>query len=107
MTADQNADRQRPATGVREAPGRDPEDRTGDRVPHHALNTPVGEPDPTEWPDPYDHREDPRFPADPDAAPFGAEPHPPTGSRSTSDPHPSQDPEAGHWEGRKRDKVDG
>jgi hypothetical protein len=66
-----------------------------ERDPHHDLNNPVGEPDETEWPDPYDRREDPR-----------AEDHPQTGSRSTSDPHPSQDPEAEHWEGPKRDKLD-
>lgn len=66
-----------------------------ERDPHHELNTPVGEPDPTEWPDPYDQREDPR-----------AEPHPQTGSTSTSDPHPSKDPEAEPWEGPKRDKLD-
>jgi hypothetical protein len=66
-----------------------------ERDPHHELNNPVGEPDETEWPDPYDKREDPR-----------AKDHPPTGSRSTSEPHPSQDPEAEPWEGPKRDKVD-
>src|SRR3954469_21060926 len=66
-----------------------------DRDPHHALNNPVGDPDPTEWPDPYEKREDPRDPADPDGMPFGEEPHPPTGSTSTSEPHPSEDPEAG------------
>jgi hypothetical protein len=66
-----------------------------ERDPHHDLNNPVGEPDETEWPDPYEKREDPR-----------GEGHPPTGSRSTSEPHPSQDPEAEPWEGPKRDKVD-
>jgi hypothetical protein len=66
-----------------------------ERDPHHDLNNPVGEPDETEWPDPYEKREDPR-----------AEDHPPTGSQSTSEPHPSQDPEAEPWEGPKRDKVD-
>ncbi len=55
-----------------------------ERDPHHDLNNPVGEPDETEWPDPYDKREDPRD-----------QEHPPTGSRSTSEPHPSQDIEAG------------
>ncbi len=65
-----------------------------DRDPHHALNNPVGEPDPTEWPDPYEKREDPRDPPDPDGLPFGEEPHSPTGATSTSEPHPSQDPEA-------------
>jgi hypothetical protein len=66
-----------------------------ERDPHHDLNNPVGEPDETEWPDPYDKREDPR-----------ATDHPPAGSRSTSEPHPSQDPEAEPWEGPKRDKLD-
>ena len=70
-------------------------DRSKDPAPHHALNTPVGEPDPTEWPDPYEQRPDPRD-----------EDHPPTGSTSTSEPHPAQDPEAEPWEGPKRDEVD-
>ena len=70
-------------------------DRSRDPDPHHALNNPVGEPDETEWPDPYEQREDPRD-----------EEHPATGSTSTSEPHPSQDPEAEPWEGPKRDKVD-
>ena len=70
-------------------------DRSKDPTPHSSLNNPVEDPDPTEWPDPYDKREDPR-----------AADHPPTGSRSTSEPHPSQDPEAEPWEGPKRDKVD-
>lgn len=95
-----------PATGFPEPPGKDPEDRTRDAEPHHVLNNPVGEPDPTEWPDPYEQREDPRDPPDPDHAPFGAEAHPQTGSTSTSEPHPAQDPEAEPWEGPKRDKVD-
>ena len=95
-----------PATGYPESPGRDPDDRTRDRDPHHALNNPADNPDPTEWPDPYERRGDPRDPPDPDQAPFGAEAHPGTGSTSTSEPHPSQDPEAEPWEGPKRDKVD-
>ena len=66
--------------------------------PHHALNTPVGEPDPTEWPDPYDTRPDPRDPEGGEA--------PASGAHSTSAPHPSQDPEAEPWEGPKRDRVD-
>jgi hypothetical protein len=73
------------------------EDRSRDPEPHHALNNPAEEPDPTEWPDPYDRRPDPRGPGEPD---------PQTGSGSTSEPHPSQDPEAEPWEGPKRDKVD-
>jgi hypothetical protein len=56
-----------------------------ERDPHHELNNPATDPDPTEWPDPYDKREDPRGPG---------EEHTPTGSESTSEPHPDQDPEA-------------
>ena len=95
-----------PPSGFPEPPGDDPGDRSRDPTPHHVLNNPVGEPDPTEWPDPYDRNSDPRDGADPDAGPFGEQPHPPTGSTSTSDPHPSQDPEAEPWEGPKRDKLD-
>lgn len=87
-------------------PDPEPGDRSQDESPHHALNNPVGEPDPTEWPDPYERREDPRDPPDPDGEPFGEEPHPASGSMSTSEPHPSEDPEAGEWEGPKRDKLD-
>jgi hypothetical protein len=94
-------------SGFPEPPGKDPGDISGDPSPHHSLSTPVGEPDETEWPDPYEKREDPRDPPDPDAEPFGSEPHPQTGSTSTSAPHPSKDPEAGdRWEGPKRDKLD-
>jgi hypothetical protein len=74
--------------------------------PHHALNNPASDPDPTEWPDPYDRREDPRDPVAGDAMPFGEVPHTPPGSHSTSEPHPDQDPEAVPAEGPKRDKVD-
>ena len=85
-------ERERPDEGDR---SRDEGDRSRDEDPHHALNNPVGEPDETEWPDPYERRPDPRD-----------EDHPPTGSTSTSEPHPSQDPEAEPWEGPKRDKID-
>jgi hypothetical protein len=75
------------------------------RDPHSALNNPVTEADLTEWPDPYDHREDPRDPGE--EMVFGGEAgHTQTGATSTSEPHPSQDPEAEAWEGPKRDKVD-
>jgi hypothetical protein len=78
-----------------------------DKEPHHALNNPVGDPDPTEWPDPYEKRDDPRDPADPDGEPFGEEPHPATGAESTSEPHPGEDREAGdRAEPPKRDKLD-
>jgi hypothetical protein len=82
---------------------RQPEDKN----PHHALANPARDPDPTEWPDPYDKREDPRGPADSDRTPFGEESHPPTGSQSTSEPHPSKDPEAaGRQQSPERDKLD-
>ena len=84
-------------------PAEDPREPT----PHTALNVPVGEPDPTEWPDPYDVREDPRDPPDPDHRPFGEEPHVATGSMSTSEPHPSEDPEAGDRQRPpERDRLD-
>jgi hypothetical protein len=93
-------------SGVEESAGEDPGDRSGDAEPHHALSNPANEPDPTEWPDPYERRDDPRDPPDPDAEPFGEEPHAPTGAESTSEPHPSHDPESPDWEGPKRDKLD-
>jgi hypothetical protein len=69
-------------SGFPEPPGPDEGDRSQDPEPHHALNNPVGEPDETEWPDPYEQRPDPR-----------AEEHPPTGSTSTSEPHPERHPQ--------------
>ena len=93
MTRDEE---DRPPTGFPEPPAEDePGNRSGDPTPHSSLNNPVGEPDPTEWPDPYDTREDPR-----------GEGHPVPGSTSTSDPHPSQDPEAYGSEPPERDKLD-
>jgi hypothetical protein len=93
---------------AREPDRRDRSDAERDRGrdPHHPLNNPATDPDPTEWPDPYERRDDPRDPVDPDGKPFGEQPHPPSGSTSTSEPHPSQDPEAEPWEGPKRDKID-
>lgn len=44
--------------------------------PHHDLNNPVGEPDPTEWPDPYEKRPDPRDDAPAPAPPSTSEPAP-------------------------------
>ena len=58
-----------------------------DHDPHHELNNPATDPDPTQWPDPYDRRPDPRDPA-PDDEPFGDESHTPTGATSTSEPAP-------------------
>jgi hypothetical protein len=87
--------------------GVEPGDRSHDKGPHQALNNPVGEPDETEYPDPYETRPDPRDPADPDGAPFGEEAHPPVGSESTSEPPLEDDPE--HPEGGRpprRDNLD-
>src|SRR5437763_13369681 len=94
-----------PPTGFPEPPGKDPGDRSHDAEPHHALSNPADRPDPTEWPDPYERREDPRDLGGDGS--LGDEPHPQTGSSSTSEPNPKQDPEAQPWaEGPKRDKVD-
>lgn len=75
---------------------RDPKANPGniseDPEPHHTLSNPASDPDPTEYPDPYDRRDDPRdpshvgTPADPEddeeetphpRAPSTSEPHPP------------------------------
>ncbi len=40
-------------------PEANPGNISEDAEPHHVLNNPVGEPDETEWPDPYEKREDP------------------------------------------------
>jgi hypothetical protein len=52
-----------------------------EREPHHDLNNPVEEPDPTEWPDPYEKRRDPKGPEEgdeePAPGPSTSEPHPP------------------------------
>ncbi len=73
--------------------------------PHHVLNNPATDPDPTEWPDPYDKRPDPRDP-EVDDEPFGDESHTPTGATSTSEPHPDQDIEAGQVKPDERDNLD-
>ena len=64
-----------------------------ERDVHDALNEPADDPDPTEWPDPYDKRPDPRDP-EPDAVEidFGDR-HTPTGATSTSTPNHETDPE--------------
>src|SRR5437764_9321884 len=104
---DDQPDRDETPTGFPEPPGKDPGDISQDREPHHVLNNPVTEPDPTEWPDPYDKREDPRDPPDPDGKPFGEEPHPPTNAKSTSDPrHASEDFDSPDWKPPQRDNLD-
>ena len=91
-------------SGFPEPPG--PGSTDPSENPHAGLSNPVGEPDPTEWPDPYEQREDPLDPEDPDGLPFGEEPHAPTGGTSTSQPHPSQDIEATKTEPPDRDRLD-
>jgi hypothetical protein len=87
------------ATPSREDVSGGPGDISKDESPYHSLSNPVGEPDPTEWPDPYEQRPDPRE-ADGDG-------HTPAGAHSTSEPHPSQDPEArARHEKIERDKLD-
>ncbi len=60
---------------------------------HHALNEPAVDPDPTEWPDPYDKRPDPRDPPEEDERMDFGEVHTPTGATSTSEPNHETDPE--------------
>jgi hypothetical protein len=70
--------------------GPDATDPTADD-PHEALNNPAEDPDPTEYPDPYDRRPDPRDPSavDTPAMPAERERPPGTGGEtSTSEPHP-------------------
>ena len=76
--------------------------------PHHELSNPVGEPDPTEWPDPYEKRPDPRDPAAVDTPAFPADPEkaaaadPAPADHSTSDPHPPRDHDVARREGVDR-----
>jgi hypothetical protein len=92
----------KPPTGFPEPPGTDPGDISQHESPHHVLNTPVGEPDPTEWPDPYEVREDPLAPTS-----AGQDPgRPSAGATSNSQPHPQQDPQVPHWNAPERDQLD-
>jgi hypothetical protein len=100
------SEQDKPATGFPEPPGKDPGDHSGDPTPHTQLNNPATDPDPTEWPDPYDKRPDPLDPPDPDGEPFGEEPHAPSGAQSTSRPHPHQDVEAPYTDAPERDNLD-
>jgi hypothetical protein len=69
------------------------EERVGGE-PHGELSNPARDPDPTEYPDPYDKRPDPRGPdAAEDPAPKGP---------STSEPRPSQNVDRHHYEGDER-----
>jgi hypothetical protein len=91
MTFEEHEEERR--TGYPEPPGRDQGDRSQDEEPHHALNNPVDDPDETEWPDPYEKREDPRG-------------EPGSGGPSTSAPHPAEDIEADPTEPPERDNLD-
>ena len=80
------------------APGYVPDMDEQPRDPHHPLNNPATDPDPTEYPDPYDKRPDPRDPSDGDDVIAG--------SQSTSEPHPDQDIEAEPTSPPERDNLD-
>jgi hypothetical protein len=97
---------EKPASGFPEPPGKDPGDRSGDPTPHSSLNTPVGEPDPTEWPDPYDRREDPRAPAAEMPFPGDGSAHTPVGATSDSQPPPDDDIEAVSADAPEGDDLD-
>jgi hypothetical protein len=60
---------------------------------HAALNEPATDPDPTEWPDPYDKRADPRDPAAGATDMDFGDVHTATGATSTSEPPHQVDPE--------------
>jgi hypothetical protein len=77
-----------------------------DADPHRALDNPATDPDPTEWPDPYDHREDPRAPADDMVFPGDGRSHTPVGSTSDSEPLPDEDIEAIRTHPPERDHLD-
>jgi hypothetical protein len=108
VTPTEPPEHEQPPTGFPEPPGEDdPGDHSHDRDPHHALNFPASDPDPTEWPDPYDNRPDPRDPPDPDEELFGEDAHPASGATSTSDPrHQQDDPETPNWKAPDRDNLD-
>ena len=94
------------ASGFPEPPGADPGDVSRRPSPYAALNTPVGEPDPTEWPDPYDRREDPRAPAEEMVFPGDGLSHTPTGATTTSEPHSADDVEALNTDAPDRENLD-
>jgi hypothetical protein len=93
-------------SGFPEPPGMDPGDVSRRPSPYAALNTPVGEPDPTEWPDPYDRREDPRAPVDGMVFPGDGLSHTPVGATSTSEPTSADDIQALNTDAPERDNLD-
>jgi hypothetical protein len=70
-------------------------------APYSELSNPADDPDPTEYPDPYDKREDPRDEPDGDGG-WRSEP----GAVSTSEPDPDVDPEAIGANPPKRENLD-
>jgi hypothetical protein len=73
--------------------------------PHGDLSNPVRDPDPTEHPDPYETRPDPRDPAAVDTPAHPAERDPaddPPQDPSTSEPHPPRNVDQDHYEGWER-----
>src|SRR5215207_6086716 len=95
-----------PASGFPEPPGKDPGDISRRQSPYSALNAPVGEPDPTAWPDPYDRRDDPRAPSEDMVFPAEGAGHTPVGATSDSEPPAADDIEAPDTDAPERDKMD-
>jgi hypothetical protein len=93
-------------SGFPEPPGTDPADVSRKPSPYAALNTPVGDPDPTAWPDPYDRREDPRAPAEEMVFPGDGRSHTPVGATSDSSPRAADDIEALNTDAPDRDNLD-
>jgi hypothetical protein len=103
----------KPKTSKAKAKAKPSKAQANGREPHHALNNPVGDPDLTEYPDPYEKREDPRDPVvalparDGGGEALTEEPRSEPGAVSTSEPHPDHDPEAEELrEKRRRDRLD-
>jgi hypothetical protein len=93
-------------SGFPEPPGADPGDVSRSSSRYAALNTPVGEPDGSAWPDPYDRREDPRAPVDGMAFPGDGTAHTPVGATSDSAPPAADDLGAIGTNPPVRDNVD-
>jgi hypothetical protein len=80
--------------------------------PHHDLTNPASDPDPTEYPDPYERRKDPRDPASVDtpASPTDSDPAEDEDrddvprDPSTSEPHPPRNREQALREGFEPDQ---
>ena len=106
-------DRSRPDPAHAEGTTRDEQEREVEEArrelsgedPHGELSNPVRDPDPTEHPDPYEKRPDPRDPAAADTPAHPAERDPaddPPRDPSTSDPHPPRNVDRDHYEGWER-----